>query len=263
MSGSGILGLVSVLLAVVAVTIIFLSLRLPSRTRALLVAGLWIRVFGSLSYLYLIGFYYHSGDYGFYYREGLDYADQITSGNLGAALAPWVEQGWWGTSALIRISGIILSVIGPSLPGIFIVFGLISYLGIVSFWLAFARSFPNVNSEGYLAWLVFFPSLWFWPAALGKDAIGPVRNRNCHLRIRRAGIEEGVGDDGGGGLVGICNKTTSSSGPGIRYMRSSMAIGWIPVGSASGATSSGFTRRRYGDDCPSKWFIGSESVRAR
>jgi hypothetical protein len=68
-------------------------------------------------------------------------------------------------------SGIVLSIIGPSLRGEFIVFALLSFLGLVGFATAFRRSYPHIPLENYARWIFLFPSLWYWPASLGKEAI--------------------------------------------------------------------------------------------
>ena len=36
---------------------------------------------------------------------------------------------------------------------------------------AFRRTYPELPPERYGAWVFLFPSLWFWSAALGKDAL--------------------------------------------------------------------------------------------
>lgn len=157
--------------ALLLVTILIARAPWERDVRLLVGAGLWLRVLGSLVYLYVIGAQYGGGDYLMYFDQGLVYAGLLGSGQFEAALAPWLESGWWGTSATIRLTGVVLAFVGPSLASAFVVFGVVSYIGIIACWLAFARSFPGANSTRYLAWIALFPSLWFWPAALGKDAI--------------------------------------------------------------------------------------------
>lgn len=148
-----------------------LSIKATTRQRRLLVLGLWLRAIGSISYLQAMGGYYGGGDYKGYFREGLQYSQLLSFGQYGAALEPWFEAGWWGTSATSRIAGFVLFVIGPSLEGAFLVFAILGYFGLVCIWLAYDRSFPHGNSTLFLAWIVLFPSLWFWPTSLGKDAL--------------------------------------------------------------------------------------------
>jgi hypothetical protein len=44
-------------------------------------------------------------------------------------------------------------------------------VGIVALAAAFHRACPGIAVERYLVWVVLFPSLWYWPAAVGKDAL--------------------------------------------------------------------------------------------
>jgi len=151
----------------------FLVTRLRRRhpERVLLLLGLVLRLAGSMLYLSLIGGYYGGGDYLLYFRDGSQFAN--SAAGLLTALDPdyWLAGRWWGTAFVSRLTGALFMVFGTSLPLAFLAFSLIGYGGIVSLWLAFRRAFPNEASERYLAWIVLFPSLWFWPAALGKDPL--------------------------------------------------------------------------------------------
>ncbi len=139
--------------------------------RVLLIFGLALRVIGAMLYLSVIGSYYGGGDYLLYFRDGSQFAN--SAAGLQTALDPdyWLAGRWWGTPFVSRVTGVLFMVFGTSLPLAFLAFSLIGYGGIVALWLAFRRAFPNEASERYLAWIVLFPSLWFWPAALGKDAL--------------------------------------------------------------------------------------------
>jgi len=139
--------------------------------RVLLIFGLALRVIGAMLYLSVMGDYYGGGDYVAYFRDGSQFAS--SAAGLQAALDPdyWLAGRWWGTRFVSRVTGVLFMVFGTSLPLAFLAFSLIGYGGIVALWLAFRRAFPNEASERYLAWIVLFPSLWFWPAALGKDAL--------------------------------------------------------------------------------------------
>jgi hypothetical protein len=171
MIDGGTLGLLCVLSLVFFGTAILLHVQTSPRTRVLIITGLWLRVLGALAYLYLVGAYYGGGDFNLYYREGLEYADLISRGGMDAILQPWLGGRWWGTYFVVRVSGLLLGVIGPTLPGAFIAFAIAGYVGILALWGAFGRAFPQADRTRALAWMVLFPSLWFWPAALGKDAL--------------------------------------------------------------------------------------------
>ena len=166
-------GLLLVLSAVLLIGVVVAQLRTSRRLRWLLVLGLVLRVLGGLVYLYVIGGAYGGGDYELYFREGAILAGSLDRGGPGSLLDPdiWTGGRWWGTGFVGRITGVVLVGIGPTLPGAFIVFSLIGYVGIVAAGLAFHRAYPDVPLERYFVWIALFPSLWFWPAALGKDAV--------------------------------------------------------------------------------------------
>lgn len=158
--------------ALVAATAAFIGFSgIPRHAKHVLLLGLALRVAGSQVYLRFIAFAYGGGDYNLYFFGGLEYAEAINAGNWSAVIDPWFEPGWYGTSAIIRLTGLILSVIGPTESGLFLVYGLIGYIGIIAFWRAYRESFPSIEGSHYLAWIAVFPSLWFWPAAVGKDTI--------------------------------------------------------------------------------------------
>jgi hypothetical protein len=53
----------------------------------------------------------------------------------------------------------------------FIFFALGSLVGLICFGIAFRRSNPESAWHKYLLWIMVFPSLWFWPASVGKEAV--------------------------------------------------------------------------------------------
>lgn len=172
MSNDGAGGLLLVLSALLLSTTLVLHLRLSRNAKRLVIAGLWLRVVGGLAYLHITQSYYGGiADYTGYYSRGLEYAEALLSGDLRAIIDPWTQGRWWGTDFTVRLSGAVLAALGPTLAGEFIVFALVGYAGILAFAAAFARAFTRVDRTRYLSWLVLFPSLWFWPASLGKDAV--------------------------------------------------------------------------------------------
>jgi hypothetical protein len=153
--------------------VVILQVRATRRLKTLLAVGLVLRVVGGLGYLYIINAYYGRGDFTTYYERGLEIADAMGHGDYSPLLDSydWVGGRWWGTQFCISLTGVILGLFGPTLAGAFVIYALIGYVGIVAFGLAFQRAFPAVPVERYFVWIALFPSLWFWPAALGKDAV--------------------------------------------------------------------------------------------
>lgn len=141
---------------------------LRASLKQLLIVGLALRVVGSQVYYYLSEWIYGFGDYSTYFGVGWRWATAVVEG--GTVASPYLQETL-GTGLMVRSTGVLLLGIGPSVNGAFMVFAMLGYVGIVALAVAFARAHPDLPMERYLAWIVFFPSLWYWPAALGKDAV--------------------------------------------------------------------------------------------
>jgi hypothetical protein len=85
--------------------------------------------------------------------------------------AYWEYSRWWGTQFIMFVSGCVLSVIGPSKRGEFLFFSFVSLLGLLLFCKTFQKQYPKSALLGYARLLLLWPSLWFWPSAVGKDAL--------------------------------------------------------------------------------------------
>jgi hypothetical protein len=77
----------------------------------------------------------------------------------------------WGTDLIVVIGAYLFSLIGPSLVGAMALFSIASFWGQFFFYCAFVRAFPNGNRRTAALVLFFFPSVVFWTAAFGKDAL--------------------------------------------------------------------------------------------
>lgn len=162
----------------VGITAVFAVLvyltRLPHTLKKLIYGALALRVVGAwLRYRILFDVYRGSGDAPRYYARGLVYAERFLQFDFSPFYDPtlWLRGQWWGTSFLSFPSGIVLAGIGPSLLGEFVIFSLMAFLGLVGFAVAFHRSHPAIPLANYARWIWFFPSLWYWPSSVGKDAL--------------------------------------------------------------------------------------------
>lgn len=87
------------------------------------------------------------------------------------------EEGWWdfslGTSAIRVIASILVSGIGLSIIGAFLVFNIIGSIGLLAFWGAINHAtYGKSQVIKYIGTLIIFlPSISFWSSALGKDSI--------------------------------------------------------------------------------------------
>ncbi|MGD8331263.1 MAG: hypothetical protein PVJ49_17665 [Acidobacteriota bacterium] len=132
------------------------------------------RVVGStLRYEILQRFYAGIGDASGYYASGVGFANRLWRGDL-VPLAPgyWFGgRGWWGTDFLRKVSGLVVSVTGPTIRGEFLAFSLLSFLGLYAIAVAFWRVAGDEEARRFATLLWLWPSLWFWPASVGKEAI--------------------------------------------------------------------------------------------
>jgi hypothetical protein len=129
--------------------------------------GAWVRL--------RVAFDVYGGpmDASVYSRIGVQYADRFLSFDFSPIFSPdiWIHGRWWGGQFMYWVSGIVYAFTGPSMLGAFAGFSMLSFIGLVGFGFAFHRSFPHVPVTRYLRWIWFFPSLWFWPSSVGKEAV--------------------------------------------------------------------------------------------
>lgn len=169
-----ILGFLVVLTFVFGVGCIVAHSRIPRALKLLIHAALALRVAGAcVRYAVIFGFYGGESDSRVYYWRGLEYADLFWQLDFSPLYNPalWHSGQFFETQFVRFASGIVLSVIGPSLLGEFLVFSLLAFLGLVGFAIAFRRAYPGIPLSRYARWIWLFPSLWFWPSSVGKEAI--------------------------------------------------------------------------------------------
>lgn len=154
--------------------VVILQSPLPRPLRVLLVVALLLRIVGAVArFLVLVEYYGGMGDAVGYFREGIEMAPYFQSLDFSPITDPqfWFNQRWWGTTSMYWFSGAVIAVLGTTMLGEFLVFSLLSFLGLGCFVVAFKRSFPSVPITKYARWVWLFPSLWFWPSSVGKEAV--------------------------------------------------------------------------------------------
>ncbi|MCW8138160.1 MAG: hypothetical protein KIT58_04575 [Planctomycetota bacterium] len=134
---------------------------------------LWLsyvmRVIGSLArYAVLVGPYRGQGDATVYFNMGWEYADAVWTLDFEGIDRRTGQQG----TVFIRIvSAIVLSIIGPTMLGEFLVFAMASLSGLWLMVLAMARETSALNTRRYALIVALAPSLWYWPSSIGKDSL--------------------------------------------------------------------------------------------
>ena len=140
----------------------------------LLVLALLLRVVGSTVRFDMIRLFYGSlADAQRYFNTGRELSELFWSFDpLVFSYDFWFGPGrWWGTAFLERLTGIVISLIGPSMRGTYLVFSLLSFAGLYLIALAVYRRRPGAGAVRFAAWVWLWPSLWFWPSSIGKEAV--------------------------------------------------------------------------------------------
>lgn len=75
-----------------------------------------------------------------------------------------------GTTFIELVTGVVYTVVGPTLIGAFVAFACLGFWGTYLFYRAFTLAAPDGAAPRYAALVLFFPSVLFWPASVGKDA---------------------------------------------------------------------------------------------
>ena len=145
--------------------------RTPGRSiRRVVWLGLVLRLLGGLVYLGLHEGIYGGGDYSLYTTLAFGALGHEVTGIQSPVLSAYGGV-LNGTSATAIATWWVSLVIGRSTAGLFLVFATVNFAGAAFFGAAFERAFPEVDPISFYRWVMLFPSLWFWPSALGKDAL--------------------------------------------------------------------------------------------
>ncbi|WP_405420691.1 hypothetical protein [Marinobacter flavimaris] len=85
----------------------------------------------------------------------------------------WAGELRVGTAGVVVISGILVNIFGLSLIGAFLVFNIFGQIGLLAFWGSLKQAVVGKSRHirALATIIVFLPSVSFWSAALGKDAI--------------------------------------------------------------------------------------------
>lgn len=139
------------------------------RLFVILAAGLVAKfVASALRFYVFASVYAGGGDARLYYDTGLSMAAKVRNGSSSiSTVLPWETS----LKFMYRITGFVLTVVGPTELGTFFVFATLGFWGTVLLALAACRAVPGVNQVRYAAFCVLAPSLLFWPASIGKEAV--------------------------------------------------------------------------------------------
>jgi len=159
-----------------------------SRLYAILVIALAAKFVGALV-RHFVGqtVYLGQSDSTGYFNEGVQLASQFRAGDFTTDLPSLT-----GTDFLRFLSGLVYTVIPPSLLTGFLVFAWLGFWGQVFFCRAYRIAVPEGRSRAYAYWVLFLPSLVYWPSSIGKEAwmmlaLGLAALGAAHVLSGRAG----------------------------------------------------------------------------
>ena len=95
-----------------------------------------------------------------------------------AIIAKFELTGTWtilhpitNTNFIIMVTSWLMFVFGDTFQGLMIIFASISFWGQYLFYRAYCIAFPGGQHQRAMLFMFFLPSIVFWPAAIGKDAL--------------------------------------------------------------------------------------------
>lgn len=152
-------------------TLIFVKREQDHFIKVILIAGIVLRVVGSVGYFTLLETAYGHGDYTLYLSHGDRFVRNITD-PTASPYSPGDYFGRWvGTPAVVTVTGSVMLLVGNDPIPVFIVFSVIGFIGCALFGVASKKSFPNIDNRAYYSWIMLYPSLWFWGSPVGKDGL--------------------------------------------------------------------------------------------
>lgn len=150
-----------------SIGIIFRCTRRESFLRKVMLIGIWAKLAATGAYLAMSFIVYKAAsDNVHYFYRGLIYAGDVRWNGHWPLLEPI-----WSENSIYMLTGALVVALGVALPAISFVFACVSFWAQYLFYRAIVVAFPNADRNRSALMLFLFPSLLFWPACIGKDAI--------------------------------------------------------------------------------------------
>jgi hypothetical protein len=138
---------------------------------ALLIAGAAMRIVGVLARHWMIFDLYDGGsDAVGYFDAGRVIAEHFRALDFSIVGSGQWGNREWGTQAVRYAAGVAMTFVGPSMRGTFLAFSFAAFVGLVCTIVAYGRAHAGSMRQASLL-LFFWPSLWFWPSSIGKEAV--------------------------------------------------------------------------------------------
>ena len=130
-----------------------------------LMGGFCLKIIGVMVRYHVAAKVYGTGDFFDYDKWGARIAAGLREGHMITLPGRFA-----GTNFIRIFTGVIYAVSPSSLMSGFLVYGWLSFIGLVFFWRAYRIAISTRRDMVYLTWLVVLPSLLYWPSSIGKDA---------------------------------------------------------------------------------------------
>ena len=140
--------------------------------RNMLIAGACLRIVGVVARHAMIFDLYGGGsDAVGYFNAGRVIANHLRALDFTIIGSEQWGERQWGTQAVRYASGLVIAFVGPSVRGAFLVFSLAAFVGLACMVIAFGRVNRSSSMRRCALLLFFWPTLWFWPSSIGKEAV--------------------------------------------------------------------------------------------
>lgn len=163
---------------VVAILVLMTGLvaqrRVGGRLGQLILIGLCLRIVGATLRLEVIEHAYGGGsDAKSYFYFGNMYAERMANFDFRFFLGDddAASPRWWGTQFIRSVTAVVIFLIGNNLRAAFLLFSCFSFTGQYLIVEAFGNAFGKEHRPRLAAFSWLWPSLWFWPSSVGKEAI--------------------------------------------------------------------------------------------
>lgn len=132
----------------------------------LVLLGFAAKLVGTLARYFMTVDFYGTGDAFGYHGRGVAFA-----GIWRNLSVPVSNSGGKGSAFTEVVTGFVYAIYTPAMRSGFLMFAFIAFLGQLLFYAAFRPWLQDKALRRYAIAILFFPSLVFWPASVGKDAL--------------------------------------------------------------------------------------------
>ena len=129
----------------------------------IIVVGFIAKLLGTFVYFRVLNDVYGTGDVRRYVQNGATIAADIRSGSMPDQATET------GTQFMNFIVGVVFSVTGPNEIVGYLVFAVLSFVGMYLFLQAFKLSLPQADHRRYAVLVLLLPTMVFWPSTIGKE----------------------------------------------------------------------------------------------